>query len=337
MFKDSVSSRIFSARAGWISVILHGLLVFLLASISISAQLEDPANRRSWARVTPLLWAPRRISAAVPKPPRVPKKEIETPRWQPSEPPLAKSAPEPLLVAHAEAPDPSLSPPPVAIPRFEPPPIQPPKPAIKTGLLASAAVMTLPLARRTQRVEKAGFSELTPIGPGKRRVRDPDSLRDSSLGFGDFALASDGGEPRGGSAVKAGGFAEALRAGPSSPHPLEVRQTDFGEVRARKPTRGPAPSPERQDVSRAVRILSKPRPAYTEQARRLRLEGEVSLRVLFSASGEVKVLRILKGLGHGLDEKAIRAAENITFQPAQQDGRSVDSTANVYVTFQLAY
>ena len=119
--------------------------------------------------------------------------------------------------------------------------------------------------------------------------------------------------------------------------PLEVQQTDFGEVRARKPTRGPAPSPERQDVSTAVRILSKPRPDYTEQARRLRLEGEVSLRVLFSASGEVKVLRILKGLGHGLDEKAIRAAENITFQPAQQDGRSVDSTANVYVTFQLAY
>ena len=86
-----------------------------------------------------------------------------------------------------------------------------------------------------------------------------------------------------------------------------------------------------------MRILSKPRPDYTEQARRLRLEGEVSLRVLFSASGEVKVLRILKGLGHGLDENAIRAAENITFKPAQQDGRAVDSTANVYITFQLAY
>ena len=104
MFKDSVSSRIFSARAGWISIILHGLLVFLLATIRISAQLEAPGNTRSWLRVTmPLLLVPKHIPAAVPKPPRVPRKEIEIPRWQPREQPLAKSAPEPLLVAHAEA------------------------------------------------------------------------------------------------------------------------------------------------------------------------------------------------------------------------------------------
>ena len=146
-----------------------------------------------------------------------------------------------------------------------------------------------------------------------------------------------GGGHRGGSAVEAGGFAKALRANPSSPHELEVRQTDFGEIRAEKPTRGPGPPAERKSVNTAVRILSKPRPNYTEQARDLRLEGEVSLRVLFSASGVVEVLRVLKGLGHGLDEEAIRAAENIIFKPAQQDGRSVDSAANIHITFQLAY
>ena len=290
----------------------------------------------------PLLLVPKHIPAAVPKPPRVPpagvpRKEIEIPRWQAREQPLAKSAPEPLLVAHAEAPDPSLSPPPVAIPRFEPPPIQPPKPAIRTGLLARASVMTLPLSDRRDRVEKAGFSELTPLGSGEPRVRDPDLLGDGLAGFSDFALTSDGGKRRGGGAVEAGVFAEALRADVPSPQRLEVRKTDFGEVRAGKPSRGPARSPERKSVSTAVRILSKPRPQYTEQARRLLVEGEVSLKVLFSASGMVKVLRVLKGLGHGLDEKAIRAAKNIIFKPAQEDGRSVDSTANVYITFQLAY
>ena len=200
MFKDSVSSRVFSARAGWISVILHGLVVFLLASISISsAQLENPANRGSWVRVAaPLLRTPPRIPAAVPKAPRersaeAPRKEIEISRWQPSEQPPAKSAPEPLLVAHAEAPDPSLSPTAVEIPAFEPPLIQSPKPAVKTGLLTSAAVMTLPLSRRPEQVRKTGFSELTAIRPGKPRLGDLDSLGNRSGGFGDFALAREGG------------------------------------------------------------------------------------------------------------------------------------------------
>ena len=197
--------------------------------------------------------------------------------------------------------------------------------------------MTLPLSRCPNRVEEAGFSQLTPIGSGKPRVRDPDLLGDSLAGFGDFAFAQDERNRRGGGAVEAGVFEEALRADPPSPRQLEVRQTDFGEVRARRPTRGPpARPPERKSVSTAVQILSKPRPDYTEQARRLRLEGEVSLHVLFSVSGKVKVLRLLKGLGHGLDEKAIRAAENIIFKPAQEDGQSVDPTANVYITFQLA-
>ena len=203
MFKDSASSRIFSARAGWISVILHGLLIFLLATLKISStQLEAPMNTR-WSRVTmPLLWAPKRIPAAVPKPPA----QKETERWQPEEQPVAKPAPDRSLVAHVEAPDPSLSAPPVEIPRFEPPPIEPPKPAIRTGVLARAAVVTLPLSRR--RVEEAGFSQLTAIGSGELRARDPDALRDGQVGFSDFAFTQDGGKRRGGSTVEAGVFGE---------------------------------------------------------------------------------------------------------------------------------
>ena len=290
----------------------------------------------------PVLLVPKHIAAAAPKPPRVPlarlpRKEIEVPRWQPREQPPAKFAPEPVLVAHAEAPDPRPSPLPVAIPRFEPPPIQAPKLAIRTGLLSPAAVMTLPLSHRTERVEKAGFSELTSVGSGEPRIRDPDLLGDGLAGFSDLALTPDDGNRRRGGVAEAAIFEEALRADILSPQGLEVRKVDFGEVRAGKPSRGPARSPEPKSVSTAVRILGKPRPEYTEQARRLRLEGEVSLKVLFSASGVVKVLRILRGLGHGLDEKAIRAAENIMFEPAQEDGRAVDSTANVYITFHLAY
>src|SRR2546429_2735180 len=52
-------------------------------------------------------------------------------------------------------------------------------------------------------------------------------------------------------------------------------------------------------------------PAYTEEARRLRIEGEVVLEVVFGASGKLHVVRVVRGLGHGLDENAVRAAEQI--------------------------
>jgi TonB family protein len=90
-------------------------------------------------------------------------------------------------------------------------------------------------------------------------------------------------------------------------------------------------------VTRSVEILSKPRPAYTEEARRQRIEGEVLLEILFTASGQVRVLGTVRGLGHGLDENAIAAAEAIRFRPAERAGIAADSTAIVHIVFQLAY
>jgi len=87
----------------------------------------------------------------------------------------------------------------------------------------------------------------------------------------------------------------------------------------------------------AVEITYKPRPDYTAEARKLKIEGEVLVRVLFSASGQVKVLGITRGLGHGLDETATKAAEQIKFKPAAREGTPVDSTATVHIVFQLAY
>ncbi len=86
-----------------------------------------------------------------------------------------------------------------------------------------------------------------------------------------------------------------------------------------------------------VEILFKPRPAYTEEARRLRIEGEVVLEALFAGSGEIRVLRVIQSLGHGLDENAVEAARRIRFRPAQSDGDAIDSTATVHITFQITY
>jgi TonB family protein len=87
----------------------------------------------------------------------------------------------------------------------------------------------------------------------------------------------------------------------------------------------------------AVEITYKPNPVYTQEARNLKLEGEVLLEVEFSASGQLHVNRVAKGLGHGLDEAAIAAANKMRFKPATRNGQAVDSTAIVHVVFQLAY
>jgi TonB family protein len=86
-----------------------------------------------------------------------------------------------------------------------------------------------------------------------------------------------------------------------------------------------------------VEITFKPNPIYTQEARDLKLEGEVLLEMSFSATGSLTVNRVVKGLGHGLDEAAIAAAQKIRFKPATRGGQPVDSTAIVHVVFQMAY
>jgi TonB family protein len=118
-----------------------------------------------------------------------------------------------------------------------------------------------------------------------------------------------------GSGVATGGFGseQVVHGGP------KIAQADSG----------PATTP--------VEITFKPNPVYTDDARSLKLEGEVLLAVSFSANGTLHVNRVVRGLGHGLDEAAIAAANKIRFKPALHNGQPMDSTAVVHVTFQLAY
>ncbi len=89
-----------------------------------------------------------------------------------------------------------------------------------------------------------------------------------------------------------------------------------------------------QDVP--AEIISKPTPVYTQEARSLRIEGEVLLEVVLEASGSLHVMRVVRGLGHGLDDNAVKAAEQIHFKPAMRDGQPTDSTVVLHIIFQLA-
>jgi TonB family protein len=138
--------------------------------------------------------------------------------------------------------------------------------------------------------------------------------------------------------TRSSGFEEIEVRTPPRPRAALLVGEGFDDatvVPAAQPHRaGIAPAPP---VTRAVEIVSKPRPAYTEEARRERIEGEVLLQILFAASGEVRVLGIVSSLGHGLDESAIAAAKAIRFRPAERAGIAADSTAIVHIVFQLAY
>jgi len=91
-----------------------------------------------------------------------------------------------------------------------------------------------------------------------------------------------------------------------------------------------------QVQSTSVEILSKPPVQYTAEARQSRIEGNVVLSVTFLSNGQVVVHGVLHGLGYGLDQEAVRVAQQIQFRPATSNGRPVDVTTHITIAFQLA-
>lgn len=99
---------------------------------------------------------------------------------------------------------------------------------------------------------------------------------------------------------------------------------------------GPTAQTPKEVAPTNLEVISKPPVQYTPEARQLRVQGDVILRVTFTASGQVVIKGVVHGLGHGLDEEARRVAEQIRFRPATRNGQAVDLTTNITITFQLA-
>jgi TonB family protein len=90
-----------------------------------------------------------------------------------------------------------------------------------------------------------------------------------------------------------------------------------------------------KEVTSKARVLSKPEPQYTEEARKNQIVGTVLLQAVFSASGEVTQIRALRPLPYGLTEKAIAAARMIKFVPAMKDGHAVSMYMHLEYNFNL--
>ena len=75
---------------------------------------------------------------------------------------------------------------------------------------------------------------------------------------------------------------------------------------------------------------------YTNAAREAKEQGMIVLSVEFRADGTIRVLKIVRGLGFGLDEQAVAAVQKIIFLPAIKDGTFVNMSSNIEYSFNLS-
>jgi TonB family protein len=90
-----------------------------------------------------------------------------------------------------------------------------------------------------------------------------------------------------------------------------------------------------KDVDRKIKLVMKPEPSYTEEARQSQVTGTVVLKVVFSANGSVLNIIVVSGLRQGLTEKSIEAAKKIKFIPAMKDGKFVSMWMQLEYNFNL--
>jgi periplasmic protein TonB len=85
----------------------------------------------------------------------------------------------------------------------------------------------------------------------------------------------------------------------------------------------------------APQALSTPDPEYTEEARTAKTQGTCILWMIVDETGHPRNIRVVRGLGHGLDAKAIEAVQQWRFEPAMKDGKPVNVQISVQVGFHL--
>lgn len=89
------------------------------------------------------------------------------------------------------------------------------------------------------------------------------------------------------------------------------------------------------ELTTKARLLFRPEPQYTEEARKAGVDGKVVLRGVLAVDGTVQNILVLRSLPHGLTETAVKAARQIKFIPATKDGRPVSQFVQIEYNFNL--
>jgi TonB family protein len=228
-----------------------------------------------------------------------------------------------------ESPEPEL-------PRIASSPL--PVPAVRTNGFAAEKSQMATLLRPPREVQTGGFGD--PNGVPSQTGFKRDTIMVATVGSFELPAGAGTGNGTAGTrgvsgSIRSTGFGDGI-----APQAARgrgnggVAASGFGEVVAQA---GSARQRvEKMPELQPVEIVYKPRPEYTTEARRRRVQGEVLLEVVFTASGSLHINRVVKGLGYGLDDTALAAAQRIQFRPARKDGQPYDCAALVHMVFELA-
>ena len=364
MFRPAETPRR-SRRSLVLSLLLHAG-----AAVLANLVMNSPAGTRPDSLIfvasrvpEPLvLNTPEPVAEARPEPEPLIAPNLPEPEAEPA-PPAPEPAPEPAPAPElAPAPEPEVAAPP------------PPPPAAERELFAAARPAAAP--EPAGEVVESGFDREvaqapvllernTAVGvldaPSNTYRGEPDRLvaavtstgfdgaargpalapppRDVVTGVAGFDTGAGGAAPARGAhqevATGVAGFGAPAAPEAEPPPPAPPATASGFEVALPDPPPAEAAAPSDRDDS-PVEIEFKPTPEYSAEAREAGIEGDVLLEVEFSAAGVVRVLRVIEGLGYGLDALAIRAAEQVRFTPAVRNGQPVDTRAVVTIMFRLA-
>jgi protein TonB len=145
----------------------------------------------------------------------------------------------------------------------------------------------------------------------------------------DFGLSLSGGVGGDGIALPAGPI--AAKAGAQKAAPERIVKRTLSPVGASTPASDACEEPLTKP-----KPVSVPQPAVTEAARAAGVEGKVRVELTVDETGRVVDVRVLQGLGYGLDEAALAAARGATFEPALRCGKPTRATFTISMRFTAA-
>jgi len=326
-------------------VILGGAIV---APLIYPEQMRTALNYQIVELMQPVTEIP--VAPTPPPPPKIkPKVKPPDPKPVDPEPPkLNPKQPHVFLSAKVEAPKirtvdakPVELNPAFDAPKMDMPVNQPkrPKDDVKVGNLSTGSAAPATVVAPLNKVQTGGFGDPNGI-PGKgdpNKATNVNRLGSPALPGGPGYGNGTGGDKGIRGTVASTGFGNGVAVPPpSNPKRGSVQPTGFADQTV------VAEAPKKKAVSTEgattpVDILEKPRPEYTAEGRAQKIEGDVVLDMVFLANGTIQINRVISGLGHGLDETAVHAAQQIKFKPAKREGQAVDFPARVRIEFRLAY
>jgi protein TonB len=284
------------------------------------------------------------------KPEEPPAIKIKPPKIPP--PPVVKVEPPKIKLPEVKLPDVPKPPEikmaqPVPVVTPAPPKLVQPPPAPKVVSLAQAMPASVPNTSPHPTAVALG-STTNPIAVSNKP--SPTSINLGNKGMAGMPASNNG----------AGAPSTVVNLGSGSPNsqnmkgngPVAVAGIPHGVVGGTGPLNSPTrvalgqntPPPMPKPVGptsvtgkSGPKVLFKPKPEYTAEAKQLHIEGNVTVKIRVSSSGTVQVLGVTSDLGHGLGDSAVRAVEATRFKPATDDsGNPIDWEGIVNVSFQLA-